>query len=66
MPTNLALDDRLLEEALTIGGHRTKKETVTEALVEYIARRRQAAILDRFGRIGYDASYDYKKQRRRR
>ena len=46
MPTNLALDDRLLEEALTIGGHRTKKQTVTEALQEYIARRRQAAILD--------------------
>jgi Arc/MetJ family transcription regulator len=66
MPTNLALDDRLLEEALSIGGHRTKKATVTEALQEYIARRRQASILERFGRVDYDPSYDYKKQRRRR
>ncbi len=66
MPTNLALDDRLLEEALAIGGHRTKKQTVTEALLEYIQRRRQAAVLQRFGRIDYDPAYDYKKQRRRR
>jgi Arc/MetJ family transcription regulator len=66
MPTNLALDDRLLEEALSIGGRRTKKATVTEALQEYIARRRQAAIIERFGRIDYDSSYDYKRQRRRR
>ena len=28
MPTNLAIDDRLLEEAQKVGGHRTKRETV--------------------------------------
>ena len=39
MATNLALDDRLLDEALRIGGKATKKDTVTEALQEYIARR---------------------------
>ncbi|MES1245213.1 MAG: type II toxin-antitoxin system VapB family antitoxin [Acidobacteriota bacterium] len=49
MPTNLAIDDELLEEALRVGGHRTKKATVTEALEEYIRRRRQAQILDLFG-----------------
>lgn len=42
MPTNLAIDDELLEEALRIGGHRTKRATVTEALEAYIMRRRQA------------------------
>jgi Arc/MetJ family transcription regulator len=31
MPTNLAIDDRLLEEAQKVGGHRTKRETVTAA-----------------------------------
>lgn len=66
MATNLALDDRLLNEALKIGGKATKKETVTEALREYIGRRKQAAVLDLFGSIEYDAKYDYKKQRRRR
>ena len=66
MATNLALDDRLLDEALKIGGKATKKDTVTEALQEYIARRKQARIADLFGTIDYDRKYDYKKQRRRR
>lgn len=66
MATNLALDDRLLDEALRIGGKATKKETVTEALKEYIDRRKQAAVLDLFRSVDYDSKYDYKKQRRRR
>ena len=66
MATNLALDERLLEEALRIGGRATKKETVTEALQEYISRRKQAAVRDLFGTVDYDRNYDYKKQRRRR
>ena len=39
---------------------------VTEALREYIARRRQAHVTRLFGTIDYDPKYDYKKQRRRR
>ena len=66
MATNLALDDRLLEEALRIGGRATKRETVTEALQEYINRRKQAGVRDLFGTVDYDPKYDYKKQRRRR
>jgi Arc/MetJ family transcription regulator len=65
MATNLAIDDRLLEEALRVGGHRTKKDTVTEALQEYIQRRKQARILDLFGKVDFDPQYDYKRQRRR-
>jgi hypothetical protein len=66
MATNLALDDRLLEEAQRVGGHRTKKATVTEALEEYIQRRTQARIRTLFGTVDFDARYDYKKQRRRK
>jgi Arc/MetJ family transcription regulator len=66
MATNLALDDRLLQEALKIGGRATKKATVTEALQEYINRRKQAAVLELFGAVDYDPKYAYKKQRRRR
>jgi Arc/MetJ family transcription regulator len=65
MPTNLAIDDHLLDEAQRIGGHRTKKATVTEALEEYIQRRKQARILDIFGTVEFNPKYDYKKQRRR-
>lgn len=65
MPTNLAIDDSLLEEAQKIGGHKTKKATVTEALEEYIQRRKQTRILSLFGKVELDPKYDYKKQRRK-
>ncbi|HVV50630.1 MAG TPA: type II toxin-antitoxin system VapB family antitoxin [Polyangia bacterium] len=65
MATNLAIDDRLLDEALQIGGERTKKDTVTQALREYVERRKQAKILDLFGKVEFDPQYDYKRQRRR-
>ena len=65
MPTNLAIDDRLLEEAQRIGGQPTKKATVNQALLEYIQHRKQAKILKLFGTIEFDPKYDYKKQRRR-
>jgi hypothetical protein len=63
MPTNLAIDDRLIQEAQKLGRHRTKKETVTAALDEYIRRRRQQEILSLFGTIDYDPNYDYKRAR---
>ncbi|QQS32060.1 MAG: type II toxin-antitoxin system VapB family antitoxin [Acidobacteriota bacterium] len=63
--TNLALDDKLLERARKAGGHRTKKATVTEALEEYIQRRKQAKTERLFGKIDFDNDYDYKEQRRR-
>ncbi len=64
MPTNLAIDDKLLDQARKIGGHKTKKETVNTALEEYIARRKQQEILSLFGTIDYDPRYDYKRERR--
>lgn len=66
MPTNLAIDDDLLEEALRVGGHRTKKATVNEALREYVQRRKQIKVLELFGQIDFDPAYDYKKARRRK
>ncbi|MGH9509546.1 MAG: type II toxin-antitoxin system VapB family antitoxin, partial [Terriglobales bacterium] len=66
MATNLALDDRLIEEARRTGRHRTKKEAVTAALQEYVRRRRQLRLLKLFGTIDYDPAYDYKAARRRR
>ena len=64
MPTNLAIDDRLLEEAQRVGRHRTKRETVTVALQEYIQHRKQQEILSLFGDIDYERGYDYKRERK--
>jgi len=66
MPTNLAIDDRLIEEARKLGRHRTKKDAVTAALDEYIRRRKQQEILSLFGTMDYDEDYDYKGERRRK
>ena len=66
MPTNLAIDDRLITEAQKLGRHRTKKDAVTAALDEYIQRRKQQDILPLFGTIEYDRSYDYKRERTRK
>ncbi len=65
MATNLALDDRLIEEARRIGGHKTKREAVFAALAEYVKRRKQLRILDAFGAVDFDPKYDYKTERRR-
>lgn len=64
MPTNLALDDRLIAEAQQIGKHRTKKAAVTAALEDYIKRRKQLGILKLAGQIEYYPDYDHKDLRR--
>ena len=65
MATNLAIDNKLLNEALKIGHFRSKKDTVNMALREFIEKRRQKDILSLFGTIDFDAKYDYKKARNR-
>lgn len=66
MATNLAIDDRLIEQARRTGNHKTKREAVTTALQEYIQRHRQQRILRDFGTVDFDPEYDYKAERRRK
>ncbi len=61
--TNLAIDDKLIDEARRIGSHKTKKEAVSAALQEYIDRRKQLEIIKFFGTIDYDPTFDYKRMR---
>lgn len=64
MPTNLAIDDRLIRDAQKLGHHRTKKDAVNAALDEYVRRRKQLAVLDLIGAIEYTGNYDYRSERR--
>jgi Arc/MetJ family transcription regulator len=65
MPTNLSINEDLLNEALKIGGFKTKKDTVNQALTEFIQRRKQKKILNLFGKIKYEEDYNYKLERNR-
>ena len=63
--TNLQVDDQLIVRAVKLGRHKTKKEAVTQALIEYINHLQQQKILSMFGIVDYDPKVDYKKQRAR-
>ncbi len=66
MATNLAIDEKLLEEALKVGKHKSKKDTVNEALKEYVMKRKRKDILSLFGKVEIETSYDYRKDRNTR
>ena len=66
MATNLAIDDELIVEAQALGDKKTKKDAVTEALKEYIQRRKQIKLAALFGKIDYAPDYNYKKLRKRK
>ena len=63
MTTNLAIDDDLINEALTVGHFKSKEDTVITALKELISRRKQLEIMDLFGQFDPDSDYDYKQGR---
>ncbi|HEY2068009.1 MAG TPA: type II toxin-antitoxin system VapB family antitoxin [Rhizomicrobium sp.] len=66
MATNLSIDPDLLDRALAVSGERTKKAAVTKALQEFIGRREQKRILELFGKLDWDPTYDHKAARGRR
>ncbi|MEY4214674.1 MAG: hypothetical protein RL458_2900 [Pseudomonadota bacterium] len=65
MATNLDLDPKLLNQVLELSGETTKKAAVTLALREFVARRKQKKVADLFGKLDWDASFDYKAERSR-
>jgi Arc/MetJ family transcription regulator len=66
MPTNLAIDDKLLAQAQKEGRHKTKRETVNTALQAYLNALRRMKVVEAFGTFDFDPDYDHKQARRRR
>jgi hypothetical protein len=54
-----------LDQVLELSGEATKKAAVTLALKEFIARREQKKLTELFGKLDWDASFDYKAERSR-
>ena len=65
MASPLSIDPELIERTFQVSGERTREAAVAKALQEFIARRQQKRLLDLFGKLEWDSSYDYKAERRR-
>lgn len=65
MATNLAIDPKLLERALAVSGEKTQTAAVTNALEEFVARYEQKRVLELFGALEWDETWDYKAERSR-
>ncbi|MFM8358448.1 MAG: type II toxin-antitoxin system VapB family antitoxin [Verrucomicrobiota bacterium] len=66
MATNLQIDDRLLALAQRVGGFRTKKETVNQALADFVKRREQSRVSRLFGTIDLHPDFSPKDLRAKR
>jgi len=66
MASNIAFDPQLLEEAVKVGHHKTKREAINSALKEYVIRHKQLNLIGCFGSIDLDTDYDYKEARKRK
>ncbi len=63
---NLRLNDKLVEEAVKLGGFKSKREAVNTALAEFVQRRQRLRILELGGKVEFDPEWDYKQMRRSR
>jgi hypothetical protein len=63
MVTNLKIDTNLLEEAIAFDQESSVETIVEKALRTYIQYRKQLQVIDLFGTIDYDETYNYKQQR---
>lgn len=66
MATNLGLDDKVVEQAVALGQHKSKREAVMAALLEYIRRHQQMRIFELEGKIDFDPSYDHRAARKKK
>jgi Arc/MetJ family transcription regulator len=58
MRTNIVIDDKLMKEALKLGGFKTKKEAVEEGLRTYIQLSKQASIRQLRGKLRWDGDLE--------
>jgi len=60
---HVTVNDSLVREAREAGGHRTIKSAVTEALIEYVSRRKHQPDFSRYETVDYNREKNYQKLR---
>lgn len=63
MLIHLAIEGSLIEEACRLSDRLTANDVATQALREYVQRRKQLKLLDLFGAVEYCDNYSIKEQR---
>jgi len=63
MPTSVKLNDKMVEEAVKLGGFKSKEQALNAALKEFVGRHNRLHILELAGKIDFDPQWDYKKLR---
>jgi Arc/MetJ family transcription regulator len=58
MRTNIELNDMLIREALELGGYKTKREAVEEALKLLVRLKKQNLILKYKGKLKWEGDLD--------
>lgn len=58
MRTNIIIDDNLMNDALSVSGYRTKRETVEEALRLLVARANQSGIREYRGKLHWEGDLE--------
>lgn len=66
MATVPQVDDALLAAAQQAGGFKTKRETINQALADYVRRRGQVRMRELFGKIDLHPGFDPRKLREKR
>lgn len=65
MATTLAIDQELLDRAFQLSGEPTREATVTLALREFVVRQERRRIVELFGTLEWDSSFDHRPERTR-
>jgi Arc/MetJ family transcription regulator len=58
MRTNIVIDDSLMDEALKYSNHKTKKDTVEEALKLFITMKNQSDIRKYKGKLQWEGDLE--------
>jgi len=58
MRTNIVIDDQLMNQALSLSGLKTKKETVEEALRLLISLKKQASVRSFRGKLNWEGDLE--------
>jgi Arc/MetJ family transcription regulator len=63
MRTNIEIDDDMMKQAFSVSDFKTKREVVSQALIEFVRSRTRKDLSDLRKRIEFSDNYDYKVAR---